>query len=186
MIMSRAQFLLNLYRYVYALKKLGRRGWVRKSFLKCPETVAAHSYGVGLIAMLLSDMKGLNTEKVLRLALLHDLTESIVGDLVPGEVSENEKVRREREALEEILFHLPAGIRKRYLELWEEYIRGGSNEALLVRDVDKLDMALQALEYSREFGDGKFKEFVLSAIRDVRDKEISKFLEHILSLIGKD
>lgn len=183
--MSRTRSLLKIYRYIYALKKLERKGWVRKASLKCPETVAAHSYGVGLIAMILSDMKGFNTEKVVRMALLHDLTESIVGDLVPGEVSEDEKVRRERDAIREILSHLPTDLRNLYLELWEEYVKGVSEEALLVRDVDKLDMALQALGYSMDFENGRFDEFVLSAIKEVRDLEIGELLRELLTLLRK-
>ncbi|HEY9283293.1 MAG TPA: HD domain-containing protein, partial [Pyrinomonadaceae bacterium] len=67
------------------LKRLDRTGWVLRGLAPGAESVAAHSYGVAVAAMLLADLvraRGveLDVERVLRLALLHDLAEARTGD----------------------------------------------------------------------------------------------------------
>jgi putative hydrolase of HD superfamily len=62
------------------LKELKRTGWVESGILE-PESVADHSYRTTLLAMILSDQKGLDTLKTVKMALLHDLVESVTGDL---------------------------------------------------------------------------------------------------------
>ena len=68
------------------LKRLDRTGWVLRGLPPGAESVAAHSYGVALTAMLLADEcaargAGVDAERVLRLALLHDLQETRTGDM---------------------------------------------------------------------------------------------------------
>ena len=103
------------------------------------------------------------------MALIHDLPEALVGDLTPGETSVEEKLARETAAMKKILVHLPVGVRREYLGLWDEFSRGASREARLVRQVDKLEMALQAAEY-RGAGPGagtaEFFETARGAISD--------------------
>ena len=152
----------KFFENVYELKKLKRKGWVRKAKIRNAETVAAHSYGVALLSMILSDLKGYDTEKTLKMALLHDLSESLVGDLTPEEISKQEKDSRENEAMEKILSKLPKKLRTEYFKLWKELQGEKSKEAKLVKKVDKLDMKLQALFYSKEFRERKrlLKEFL--------------------------
>src|SRR6185369_4879740 len=68
------------------LKRLDRTGWTLRGLPNGTESVAAHSFGVGVTAMLLVDhctARGvsLDVEKVLRIALLHDWAEARVGDM---------------------------------------------------------------------------------------------------------
>src|SRR5215510_10902494 len=68
------------------LKRLDRTGWVLRGFANGTESVAAHSFGVSVTAMLLADellAQGANVdvERVLRIALLHDWAEARVGDM---------------------------------------------------------------------------------------------------------
>jgi 5'-deoxynucleotidase YfbR-like HD superfamily hydrolase len=103
------------------------------------------------MALLFGPRLGLNVDKMIRLALIHDLAEARVGDLTPADrVSSAEKRERERIAFAEIVEPLPEG---RVLDdLWREYEAGASPEARVVRQLDKLEMALQALEYERQYG----------------------------------
>src|ERR1700745_1507049 len=71
---------------VERLKRLDRTGWTLRGLPNGTESVAAHSFGVGVTAMLLADellARGLalDVEKVLRLALIHDWAEVRLGDL---------------------------------------------------------------------------------------------------------
>src|ERR671916_2692003 len=68
------------------LKRLDRTGWVLRGRPPGAESVAAHSYGVALAAMLLADevrARGVEVDvgRVLRIALLHDLAEARTGDM---------------------------------------------------------------------------------------------------------
>src|SRR4029434_5346075 len=68
------------------LKRLDRTGWTLRGLPNGTESVAAHSFGVSATAMLLADefiARGVevDVEKVLRIALLHDWSETRVGDM---------------------------------------------------------------------------------------------------------
>src|SRR3712207_6738697 len=68
------------------LKRLERTGWTLRGLAPGAESVAAHTYGVAVAAMLLADelrARGvaLDVERVLRVALLHDWAEARVGDM---------------------------------------------------------------------------------------------------------
>jgi len=129
------------------LKQTQRAGWVRVGIAH-PESVAAHSYRVAVLALLLGPRLGLNVEKLLRLALLHDLPEARVGDLTPADrVTPRDKHALESTAFAEIVGGLPEG--PALDALWREYAANASPEARLVHQLDKLEMALQALEYER-------------------------------------
>jgi len=133
-----------------ALKRVQRAGWVRVGVPR-PESVADHSYRVALMAVLFGPRLGLDVEKMMRLALFHDLAEARVGDVTPVDgMSGAEKHARERTAFAEIVGGLPEG--PSLDDLWGEYEAGGSPEARVVRQLDKLEMVLQALEYERAHG----------------------------------
>jgi putative hydrolases of HD superfamily len=137
------------------LKRLPRTGWV-ESGVPDPESVADHSFRVALIALVLADASGLNSLKVVRMALLHDLAEAETGDLTPTQKNAApESARRaENQAMEGILGNLPEAIRGVYRDIWYEFSESNTEEARLVRDADKLEMVIQASEYHGSGGEG--------------------------------
>jgi 5'-deoxynucleotidase YfbR-like HD superfamily hydrolase len=142
------------------LKELKRAGWVRMAIPE-PESVADHTFRLALMAMLVGWRLNLNVEAMLRLTLVHDLGEARVGDLTPADrVSSAEKHAREAEALGRIVDELPEG--PALFDLWREYDGAATPEARIVRQLDKLEMAMQALEYERRYG-RDLSEFWLSA-----------------------
>jgi len=145
---------------VLNLKEVPREGW-RRVGVNRPESVAAHSWGVAWLVLVLCPPE-LNRERALAMALLHDLAEARVGDITPHDgVSAEDKAQRERKALTALLAPLPH--RDELTELWEAYERGSDSEARLVKACDKLDMALQAQRYA---GDGvDTAEFIASALK---------------------
>ena len=86
--------LFDFFYIVLELKKTPRKGWKEKIDVLHPESVADHSFSAAVMAMIFSDLKKLDTEKMLKMALLHDLSESITGDFTPEEVSKNNKKER--------------------------------------------------------------------------------------------
>ncbi|KAL6525416.1 hypothetical protein OROHE_015723 [Orobanche hederae] len=138
----------------HRLKMTKRAGWVRRE-VKEPESIADHMYRMGLMALIASDIPGVNREKCMKIAIVHDIAEvAIVGDITPSDnIPKQEKSRREQEALRNMCELLGGGERaKEISDLWMEYEENSSMEAKLVKDFDKLEMILQALEYENEQG----------------------------------
>ncbi|MDX9719722.1 MAG: HD domain-containing protein [Myxococcota bacterium] len=141
------------------LKRLRRSGWVRKG-VREPESVAEHSWGVALMVAVLCPTT-LNRERALMMAVLHDLAETIVGDLTPHDLEpEGGKRAAETKAMQQLLEELDNGDALR--ELWLDYEHLRSPEAAFVKACDKLEMGLQALSYEREQG-AELEEFCFSA-----------------------
>ena len=111
-----------------------------------PESVADHTFRMTLMAMIIGDINNLDTCKMIRMAILHDLGEAITGDLLPQE--KINKKQEEENAMEQILNLLPKKISMQYSSVWRELKMGLSLEAKLVKQIDRFEMAFQALEYS--------------------------------------
>jgi 5'-deoxynucleotidase YfbR-like HD superfamily hydrolase len=160
------------------LKTLKRAGWQRVG-LPDPESVADHSFRLAFLALLIGPRLGLNVEAMLRLALVHDLGEARIGDLTPADrVSSAEKRARESEALAQILDDLPEG--PALFSLWREYASGATPEARIVRQLDKLEMAIQALEYENRTG-RDLTEFWLSARASLAEPLLVELYERLWS-----
>jgi len=142
-----------------------------------PESVADHSYRTALMAMVYSDIRGLDTPKVLKMALIHDLPEALVGDTIPGERTGRQKQALESAAMRKILAGMPSEIRSEYWRLWLEFTRGRTGEARLVRQIDKLEMAVQAFEYGRGRPSAGTEEFMETAMASIRDDDLRGLLE---------
>jgi putative hydrolase of HD superfamily len=147
------------YYEINQLKQLYRQGWLQRGIPKslC-ESVAEHSFSMALLALLLMDQvsPGLDRQQVLLMALIHDLGEIYAGDFTPQDgMPGNEKHALEAMAFQQVFGRLPGG--HRYIEVWRAYERGESPEARFVKQVDRLEMALQASVYARrgfpEMGD---------------------------------
>lgn len=111
-------------------------------------------YRMGLMALIAPDIPGIDRDKCVKMAIVHDIAEAIVGDITPSDgVPKAEKSRKEREALEHMCELLGAESRaKEMSELWNEYEENSTPEAKIVKDFDKVEMILQALEYENEQG----------------------------------
>src|SRR5690606_13145242 len=142
------------------LKQLYRQGWLHRGIQPAAcESVAEHTFCMAVLAMLLADQyfRALDSSRVLRMALLLGIGAVYGGDIIPGEgVAKEEKQRLEREAVRRIFQGLPNG--DQYLAAWDEFEQGETPEARLVKQVDRLEMALQASVYEH-MGYGRLQEF---------------------------
>lgn len=135
---------------VYRLKDEVRAGWLLRS-VSAPESVADHSWGTALLCLLHAHRAGVDADRAVRIALIHDIAEAEVGD-IPRRVEERaqpisraEKTRREEQAMA----RLADGPLSGAVALWQEYEAGETPEAVFVRDMNLVDMCLQALFYER-------------------------------------
>lgn len=115
----------------------------------------------------------------MKMAILHDLPESIVGDFVPGEVTKKKKRAEENNAIETILQSVPAYLHSDYKAIWEEYLLNKTDIARLVHTVDKLEMALQAKQYVIE----GYPEHLLAQFLDFPKKYMMNYEHEIISQI---
>ena len=179
--------LVELFIAISHLKQLYRQGWLKKGISpdQC-ESVAEHSFGVGVLAMLIADMyfPSLDKEKLLRMALIHDLAEVYSGDITPEEnINTQEKYRVEKESLPYLFRHFYPDAQL-YLEIWDEYESGQTKEAILIRQIDKLEMAFQALTYEM-IQDVDLSEFFSTTRKAISISEIIKIFNDLAGVRKK-
>lgn len=172
--------ILDFFNTAANLKKISRQGWIDKLSLERPESVADHTFSMAIMGMIFSDLGNYNTEKILKTILLHDLAESVIGDITPEQISKKEKNTLENKAIKSILCKLPSSLQKQYTCLWQEYQANNSNEARIVHQLDKIEMALQAKIYSK---DGHSKEKLSSFFNFVKDEIVDPKLLKLLTKI---
>lgn len=167
------------------LKTLYRQGWLRHGLgpAQC-ESVADHSFGTAVLGLLLAagpggdfqfGGQGLDPGRIAVLALVHELGETYAGDLTPADgIGKGEKHRREEEGLDRALAGFGG---KDWLKAaWLDYEEGRSPEARFIRQVDKLEMGLQAAVY-RSQGGLRMEEFFESAKAGLGDGALEAVLE---------
>ena len=149
--------MLSVLLELQRLKRLDRTGWVLRGLPPGAESVAAHSYGVALAAMLLADecaARGVRVDvgRVLRIALLHDLQETRTGDMprtVAGYYGREARRAAERAAFDDVMRGAGEARAALYAELHEDYESRVSLEARLVKAADVVDLLAQALAFER-------------------------------------
>jgi|TARA_B100001964_G_C14150572_1_gene561840 putative hydrolase of HD superfamily len=185
----KAEAILSFIEEIGILKSLPRTGWLIHG-IKNGESIADHCYRMTLLSMVLADTlvaKGmkLDTEKVMRLSLLHEIAEARIGDIpftvltyIPEEVKET----GERKAVTSMLEKF-GSIGKWYQELWEEFEKNETIEAKLVRAADKLELMIQVLEYEK-LGYQSLNQFWENDWNQ-RGFDISPLIQEIMELLTK-
>jgi putative hydrolase of HD superfamily len=180
--------LLNFLTELMRLKSVPRIGWLLRG-VRDVESVAAHTYGVAVIAMVLADRareRGMKVdgERMLRMALLHDLTESRTGDL-PSTIKKyfgKKNVRDADDRIAEEMFAQLGPLGDSYRELWREYEHRQCIESKLVKAADKFDLLLQSIEYEKG-GANSLQEFWESADEDFERLGIADLIGDLIETL---
>jgi len=175
--------ILDFFKNALNLKNILRQGWIDKLSIKYPESVADHSYCMAVMAMIVSDLENYNSEKILKMVLLHDLAESKIGDFTPDKISKDEKVKIENDAFNKIIECLPNQIKFEYAGIWKEYQDKRSPESQIVHQIDRLEMALQAKMYQKS---GSSEEDITTFLETAKSSIVHPKLKDILNQILKD
>lgn len=166
--------LVDFFLKVENLKKIQRTGWVWRG-VKNPETIAQHSFRVALLNWLLAEKTKpkLNLERIIKISLIHDLSEVYIGDITPyrgllpkdsqkrreilrrwirlskkkKEKRVKIKFQREKEALERLTEFLSPYLQKEFIHAWINYETSSSKEGNFAKQGDKVETLLQAIEY---------------------------------------
>ena len=165
------------------LKNLFRQGWIAHGIPvdRC-ESVAEHSFGVAVIAMLLADkfFPELDTQKIFQMALIHDFGEVYAGDIIPNDkITPAKKRQLEKQSIQRVFEPLSNG--EKFISIWEEFEEGNSPEAQFVRQIDKLEMAFQASVYEHQ-QTGQLIEFFHSAGAAISTPQLTSILNELKEL----
>lgn len=182
--------LTKFFEIVLNLKDVERTGWTERGVQR-PETSSDHSLVVALMALILKRGRKLNSDKALKMALVHDLPEAIVGDIITKENWEQggSMWKKERDKIERSAMRKLASLAgsPEILRLWEEFEVQKTPEARFVKDIDRLATIVQAIEYHRKgnyreplppFWDGK-------GLSMIKDPELRKLAVSGIKDFGK-
>eukprot|EP00026_Physarum_polycephalum_P011759 Phypoly_transcript_12002.p1 GENE.Phypoly_transcript_12002~~Phypoly_transcript_12002.p1 ORF type:complete len:352 (+),score=43.57 Phypoly_transcript_12002:26-1081(+) len=148
------------------LKTTKRTGWVNHH-VKLPESISDHMYRMGILSFLIDDEK-IDKTRAMKVALVHDLAESLVGDITPFDgVTKEQKRKLEHDAMDKIRNTVGGKIGDELYEHWLEYENAETPEAKFVKDFDKFEMILTAHEYetAQNISLGQFYESTKGAFK---------------------
>jgi 5'-deoxynucleotidase len=200
-----ARFLTRVGR----LKQTPRTGWLDRGVpLVAAESVADHSYRVAIMAWLAAaEAPELDRDRVLKLALIHDLAESITGDLTPhdsfelqsmgatarrdllnrrrpeDQLRQQAKREAEEQAMAELLADLSSAQSAEVAELWSELSERSTAEARFVKEVDVLETYLQSREYLGADADLPVKSFELEVGEVIETPLLRRLRDAILHVV---
>jgi len=161
------------------LKRLKRTGWILRQ-VKNPETVAQHTFQMTIMSWFLGEIKGLDTDRIVKIALAHDLCEVYAGSHTPFDpmlVLKKEEVQKivkksirmpqskwlewllqkrtkEWKSIVKLTSHLPKLLQDEIVGLWIDCEEGLTKEGRFVSQVNKMVNLFQAIEYWKK--DKKF------------------------------
>jgi 5'-deoxynucleotidase YfbR-like HD superfamily hydrolase len=179
------------------MKKIPRSGWISHDVaINDVESIADHSFSTCALALLLADLEArrgnrANVERVLRLALFHDLSETLTFDISKEYLEYlGPKGKRIKAELEKAAWkHVAAGLKnpslsRTYQKLQEEFESEKTFESKIVHAADALDILLEIVEYTRRgYPRSLFDDMWNQTVRRLRSsqvKSVNKLLETVI------
>lgn len=149
--MSKEESVINYYVLCNKLKDIVRTGWkdwnVERDRI---ESIAEHIFGVQMLAIAMKSEYEYDVDimKVIYMLAIHELGETVIGDLTQFQISKEEKEKIEHEAVHKILNGLLDG--EQIEELFLEFDSCSTKEAFFAFQCDKLECDLQSKIYDEE------------------------------------
>lgn len=146
--MTKEERVISFYVLCNKLKNVIRTGWnnwhVSADRI---ESVAEHIYGTQMLAIAIKSEFECDVDivKVIYMLAIHELGETVIGDITPFQMSKAEKIKIEHEAVHKILENLLDG--EKIEELYLEFDERKTKEAWFAHQCDKLECDLQAKLY---------------------------------------
>ena len=149
--MSKEQNVVNYYVLCNKLKDVIRTGWIDwKVNRERVESIAEHIFGVQMLAIAMKSeyQYDIDIMKVIYMLAIHELGETIIGDLTQFQISKEEKEKMEHEAVHNILSSLIDG--EQIESLFLEFDSHSTPEAMFAYQCDKLECDIQSKLYDQE------------------------------------
>ncbi len=180
--------ILTFLREAERLKNVLRTSWTSGGQ---QESTASHTWRLCLMALVLVDyFPGIDTARLLKLCIVHDLGEAIHGDIPAIHQDANApKADRERADLLTLVAPLPTALQEMLVALWDEYEAAATPEAQIAKALDKLETIMQHnqgtnpsdfdyafnLDYGKKFTDAVP---LASLLRVILDEETAQKAAH--------
>jgi putative hydrolase of HD superfamily len=150
---------LAYFHVLERLKTMKREGW-RRFGIERGESIADHQYRMAMMSMFAPPAlrARLDMHRCMLMCLVHDMAESLVGDITPVDnVPKTEKSRREASTMDYITQQLLGGVdgghvAKEIRAVWQEYEDSETLESHYVHDIDKMELLTQMVEYEKRGG----------------------------------
>jgi putative hydrolase of HD superfamily len=166
------------------LKRVKRSGWWIAGVMD-PESVAEHSFRTAVVAYILAQLEGADLEKVVSMALFHDMSEARTNDA-------HRIVRRyvdwegvDKKAVEDQSKRLPEKMGERITSIISEFEQAVSLEARVVRDADLLECLVQAREY-QALGYNDVTDWIFNAQAALKTESAKKIAAECLKTEPKE
>lgn len=178
---------LEILYQMFKLKNLFRQGWLKRDIPESKgESVADHTFGTAMTAWILTRRLNLelNEEKLIKMALVHEIGEIYAGDITPVDgISLTQKYELELQSIEKVFSSYPEG--DEFINLWKEFEKAESPEAKFLKQIDKFEMGMQA-EIYKGHGHNKMDEFLDSAERVLEDAELQELFQKVINRGAKE
>jgi len=204
---SQTSEILGFLVEVGKLKILKRTGWILRQ-VKNPETVAQHTFQMTVMSWILGELKGLDTNRIVKIALVHDLCEVYAGDQTPydpilasSKLNKKEilkmvekparipysmrlewllkKRTKEWKAIVRLTSHLPKVLQNEIVDLWIDCEEGLTREGRFVSQVDKMVNLFQAIEYWKKDKSFPIVPWWISVKERIDDPLLLKFVNEL-------
>jgi putative hydrolase of HD superfamily len=175
--MTELDELEEFFDVINELKHSEREGWKKRDVERPRDTIASHSFGAALIAWVLAEERDLDSEKMIKMLLVHDLIMAYIEDYTPEDEKYSSKKDFERRKKEELLENLPDPIRQEASELVEEIREQETDTAVNAKEADKIDTILQARKYSDKVPVKEFLKHDRGYFKTEEEKKIFQQLE---------
>ena len=151
-----------------------RSGWVIRDIPgEIQETVLLHIEKIVQAAKLYAEIfPHLDSKKLVKMAMYHDIAEYKEKDYLPGEISLEEKHRREKAVVESLRDTF--GRWQEIHAIWSEYEERKTPEAITTKQLDIMDTGLQALHYFQLGHYDKIRDFFPWAEEKLSDPLLRK------------
>lgn len=181
-------YMFAFLQIIRSLKFQKRTGWLDHGIpAEATESIADHMYRMGVISMLVP--KEVDSNKCVKIAIVHDIAECLVGDITPyAGITKAEKHRRELATinyLSDLIKPYNEEFSKEMLELWLDYEEIRNSEARYVKDIDKYEMIQTAWEYELQFGLKHNLDQFYTAREAIKTREIGDLCDALLEKRNK-
>lgn len=137
------------------------------------ENDAEHSWHLAVMAIVLAEHSDAEIDilKVVKMVLIHDIVEIDAGDtFIYDTKKSHSNTDEERLAANRIFGLLPTEQAKEFIEVWEEFEAGESNEAKFAKAMDRLEPLLQ----NTSNNGGTWNEFEVNYAKVYEKKSVIK------------
>ena len=146
--------IINFYKQYIELEQIIRKGWIMRDVpTERLESVADHTLQLIMLASVITkELKiDIDYKRLIDMLIIHDLGETVVGDISEVELNRQEKKIEEAKAIKELLNTLSEENSEYYYKLWLEMESKSTETSKFAYLLDKIDAVIKAGIYEKQY-----------------------------------